>query len=498
VRGQAVTMPAGDPIEVGADSSRAYWIGTRAQLSDRGFRLAGRTLEKIERSFLPDLTDETREMLRTAQAQALLGIEASGPEACRMAIELADATDAIGQAIETQAPVDLAKLVMRVHAELACVAAGETGAEMWADRVEEVARGDKPSLKATTLNVETETTRYISPWPELEDGGAVPAEPERNLLPYLIEARGTNGDARVLTAAQVDVVLTKPIAITAAPTRVFRGDERRIDLSVAGQAPAQVTVALKPPAGVTADPAEFTLQVGEEPVTQPVTLTLAQTVTLGSMTVGWQATSDDARYNVSGEFKLAVAEPVPSIVISRTPAPTIDGDLGDAAWQREPDVPAFGILANGDPASEATAAWLAYDDEALYIAFRCGESQMAKLVAKHQERGAPLYRDDDVEVFIMPPDATRALQFAVNALGTISDSFGNEAPWSAAAKQYEDRWTVEMRIPWVVLGMAGAPGAGSSLDMQLGRQEKPKSETTSWTPGRAFNVPAGFGLVVFE
>jgi hypothetical protein len=34
--------------------------------------------------------------------------------------------------------------------------------------------------------------------------------------------------------------------------------------------------------------------------------------------------------------------------------------------------------------------------------------------------------------------------------------------------------------------------------LQLGRQQKAKAETTSWTPGRAFNVPEGFGEVVFE
>jgi len=48
------------------------------------------------------------------------------------------------------------------------------------------------------------------------------------------------------------------------------------------------------------------------------------------------------------------------------------------------------------------------------------------------------------------------------------------------------------------VGARGRPEAGTSWGMQFGRQQKAKGETTAWTPGRAFNVPEGFGLVVFE
>ncbi|MBD3292604.1 MAG: hypothetical protein GF393_06740, partial [Armatimonadia bacterium] len=505
-----------DLIEVGADGSAAYWIGTREQLSDRGFRLAGRTLAKIGRTFATDLTDETRATLGDLQALAERGEAASDAEACRMAIELVDGLYALQDAIETQAPVDLAKLVMRVHAELTCVAAGEMGIEPTAPRVVEAARGENAELPmwlSGPVRTGRVGTRLISPWPELLDdpnlmqvGGPadgrdwvavapVPADPARTLLPYVYELRTED----YMTAALFDIVLTRPIAITPAPTRVFRGTERRIDLTVEGQEVAEVTVALTPPAGVTAAPAEFTLQVGDEPVTQAVTITLEETVQLGSTTINWQATSDDARYNVSGHFKLGVAEPVPTITISAiADPPEIDAELSDAAWQRDPHIPTLTILANGDEPTERTAVWMTYDEDAVYLAFRCDESQMGKLVANLHDRGDPLYRDDDVEVFVMPPGAKRALQFAVNPLGTISDSFGNDEPWIAEARQHEDHWTVEMRIPFEVLGLEGAPPAGTSWGMQFGRQQKPKSEVTSWTPGRAFNVPEGFGLVVFE
>ncbi|MGD9497825.1 MAG: sugar-binding protein, partial [Armatimonadota bacterium] len=499
--GQAVTEPVGETwqVEVGADDARAFWIGTREQLSDRGFRLAGRTLGKIERLFASDLTAEARAMLADAQALAQRGRDASGAEACRIALELADAADTLREAIETQAPVDLAKLLLRLHAQLACVAAGELGVEMRAPRVVEAARGEMPDLSATIEGLEGAALRYLSPWPELSARMPLPADPARDLLPYVVEMAGERDGVEFFAAVPIDVVLSQPLSVEVAPTRVFRGEQRRVTLTVAGRWPAHVTLALSPPAGVEAEPAELGLRVGAEPVSADVVLRLAESVHLGELKIPWQTRSEDARYNLSGELHLGVSEPVPSVSIGRTgAAPKIDGDLTDTAWQREPDLPALNLLAAGKPATEATAVWLGYDDVAFYVAFRCHESQMNRLVAQHTERGAPLYQDDDVEVFIEAPGATAVRQFAVNALGTISDNFGNSAPWRAAAKQYDDRWTAEIAIPWSVLGVEHAPAPGDSWGMQFGRQQKAKSETTAWTPGHAFNAPEGFGLVVFK
>ncbi|MEA3400445.1 MAG: sugar-binding protein, partial [Armatimonadota bacterium] len=241
------------------------------------------------------------------------------------------------------------------------------------------------------------------------------------------------------------------------------------------------------------------LTVTSEPAQRQVTFTLDQSVHLGGLRVPWTSTGENPAYNLEGELQLGVSEPVPKVRVSPVgEAPEIDGRLNDAAWQRDPDIPALNLLAGGKPATENTAVWLTYDAEALYVAFRCDESQMDKLVATFQDRGDPLYRDDDVEVFILPPDANRALQLAVNPLGTISDNFGSDQPWTAAARQYQDHWDVEMAIPFSVIGIAGAPESGTSWGMQFGRQQKAKHETTAWTPGRAFNVPEGFGLVIFE
>ena len=70
--------------------------------------------------------------------------------------------------------------------------------------------------------------------------------------------------------------------------------------------------------------------------------------------------------------------------------------------------------------------------------------------------------------------------------------------WAAAAQRLEDGWTVEILVPYAALGVTTPPRPGASWAIQFGRQQKPKAETTSWTPGQAFNVPEGFGELLFE
>src|SRR5688572_11766679 len=59
-------------------------------------------------------------------------------------------------------------------------------------------------------------------------------------------------------------------------------------------------------------------------------------------------------------------------------APRIDGILDDGVWSGEPQPLGNWISYNplrGQGAEEKTLVWIAYDDEALYFAFRCLDNQ---------------------------------------------------------------------------------------------------------------------------
>jgi hypothetical protein len=427
--------------------------------------------------------------------------------------------------------VDLAKLIYRVCTEASLAPVALLGLESSAERVAENAmRGEVTDVPWTIRNAgQAQVTdfqaRIVSPWkdatekcrlsaaaPSLKVGGElkmqaglfVPADPPRRLMPYLLEIRGKAGDAPFTVAVPVDVQVGTPLNVTVSPTRIFRGMDRRIKVTVSNNLPENVklTLQLNAPPKVKATPDSVAFDVpGKSASEQPVTMAFDKNVTIGDLRIPYMVRSDDARFNAKGSFELMVSDPVPQVSIKRAQTPpAIDGKLDDPAWQTPPLIPELRLLANGDPATEKTAVWAVYDGKGLYVAMRCSESRMDEVIAKFTDRGSPLYQEDDVELFVLPPETRRVYQFAVNPLGTRSDNFGDKADWRAAAQRGEKEWTVEVFIPYSAMGLSQPLAAGIPWGMQFGRQRPRKSsrETTSWTPGPAFISKEGFGEIFLE
>ena len=510
-------------VQLDADGTRALWIGTRQQAAQHGFRLAAATLEKLERLFYTEMDPAGRADWENALKIAREGAGAAGLRALALAEELQQSVAHLEKSLRTNAPADLAKLLYRVRVEASFAPAALLSFESESRRVlENCLRGETtPALWKVSAGGPLSQVRaaVLSPWAETAAqcrvaapaaGRAfevaaqlsIPANPPRRLMPYLLTLAGTSGKTPFTLAMPVDLVVGTPLGVTALPERVFRGQERRLTFKVANRLPdvARVTVNLQTPAGVKLDPARFALDLaGGATAEQAVLATFAQSVAIGGLRLNWSTTAENARFDTQGCLDFNVSDPVPQVPIRRagTP-PTIDGNLADALWQEAPTIPELRILANAGPATEKTAVWAAYDDRGLYVAFRCLDSQMSKLVAKLTERGSPLYQDDDVEVFLSVPGGAQVYQFAVNANGAFSDNSGNKSPWRAAAQRSEAGWTVEIFVPYSILGLSVPPPAGACWGMQFGRQQKSKAETTSWTPGQAFIAKEGFGEVVFR
>ena len=527
---QFVAVPThGLEIALEADGTKALWIGTREQAAQHGFRLAAAVLGKLERIFATEMTDDSRAMWSAALTIAKEGARANGDRLLSAAEDLQEALTALGQRLATKSPVDLAKLVHRArvaasHAPLAVLGLSLDGKRV----VESCPRGDATTVewRVTPGNKQTLDglgCTVLSPWPEvagkcameaLPDSAAsgeratlavalfVPPDPPRRLMPFALMLTGKAGGARFSIALPADLVAGSPVTVTRRPGRAFRGKERQVELTVRNHLPetAELVLELDPPTTVTLTPAALTVEIPpRSSTTQRVTMVLREAVPIGTLRIGYTVEADDARFSTRGSIEFLVGDPVPQVALKQTgTAPTIDGKLTDAAWQAPPLIPELRLLANGGPATERTSVWATYDDGGLYVAFRCRESQMPKLVAKYVDRGSPLYRDDDVELFLMPTGSKQVFQFAVNALGIRSDNFGNKTDWRAAAQRDEAEWTVEVFIPYATVGTEGPPGPGLPWGMQFGRQQKAIAETTSWTPGPAFISKEGFGEVVFE
>ena len=205
-------------------------------------------------------------------------------------------------------------------------------------------------------------------------------------------------------------------------------------------------------------------------------------------------------------------------------APSIDGVLEEAVWSDDhaleafvkiagsayavvadvPWTPVFGKaprrLSNGIPAwniptvlrqlgrekpRHPTAAWATYDDEAFYVALRCADGRMDRLRSAGAGDDADLGSGDFVELFVGLTDRPHPhRQFAVNPANARWDGIDNDPAWDdgrwqSAARQSEDHWTVELAIPWSMLG--GSPKPGQTRRANLCRQRTSTPELSSWS-----------------
>ncbi len=163
--------------------------------------------------------------------------------------------------------------------------------------------------------------------------------------------------------------------------------------------------------------------------------------------------------------------------------PVIDGLLEDDTWHHAPWTEAFTDIEGPlQPApSHETVAAMCWDDENFYFAFRLEEPQ---LQASFTERDSYIYQqDNDIEIFI-DPDGDNHLycELELNALNTVWDllivkPYRDGGPavhaWDIAGLQTAvhldgtlndasdtDRgWTVEVAIPWDVLGQVAGRAA---------------------------------------
>lgn len=164
---------------------------------------------------------------------------------------------------------------------------------------------------------------------------------------------------------------------------------------------------------------------------------------------------------------LALAAPAPAgadavrrrAVASRAPAqPNIDGVLDDDAWRTA--TPVSGFLQRdpneGEPASEDTRVWIAFDDRALYVAAHLLDREPGAVVRQLSRRDAPVEADAFVVYLDPHHDRLTGAQFGVSAAGVqrdaliYNDSFLDatwDGVWESAVAVRGDGWTVEMRIP---------------------------------------------------
>ena len=105
-------------------------------------------------------------------------------------------------------------------------------------------------------------------------------------------------------------------------------------------------------------------------------------------------------------------------------APVVDGLLDEEVWKNATRSSPFVDLVHGTPAHLDTRAAVLWDQDYLYVGYWIQEPDVRATLT---QRDAPIYQDNDVELFIAGRDGY--YEFEINAYGTIYEVlfFWNDA-----------------------------------------------------------------------
>ncbi len=137
----------------------------------------------------------------------------------------------------------------------------------------------------------------------------------------------------------------------------------------------------------------------------------------------------------------------------------IDGDLKESAWLKAKRFDNFSEVDPGDNTKPSvnTEAFIFYDDENIYIGYKCYENDIKSIRKTFTSRDL-IFSDDWAGFFFDTyNEKKQAYELIVNPYGIQADLMwnapGNEdetydAIWHSAAKIHDNMWTCEMVIPF--------------------------------------------------
>ena len=180
--------------------------------------------------------------------------------------------------------------------------------------------------------------------------------------------------------------------------------------------------------------------------------------------------------------------------------PTIDGKLDDSAWNFSTRLTGFVDNVTGQPAREPTTCQVMNDDQNLYVGFVCSQADMVHLRANAKPDANGLNpnapADDSIEVYLDPHRPGGSFfRLCVNSLGAAKCD-GASGGWTVAVTKDPDRWTVELKLPFKVIGATLRPGDQWGFNACRNNQNVNEATSWSWTQG-SYSKPERFGGLRF-
>lgn len=210
----------------------------------------------------------------------------------------------------------------------------------------------------------------------------------------------------------------------------------------------------------------------------------------------------------------AAGAALPCVKASRPPV--IDAELNEPCWAATAAATPFVAMGSngGLVARRQSTVRTCYDRVALYLSAVCFEPEMARIQAAATARDGPIFDDDCLEISLGAGDGPSSYRhYAFNAIGTYYDGAAVTGPqgvrvrsgWNSevtvAAKRLDDRWVLEVCIPFAELGVS-PPEAGDTWVFNAAREHRlagrpPEFSTWSALPGTSFHQPLAFACLRF-
>ena len=220
---------------------------------------------------------------------------------------------------------------------------------------------------------------------------------------------------------------------------------------------------------------------------------------------------------------------LPTYICRKTVEPiTIDGHLTEGVWSRVESVGDFALADGTGEPQLPTEVKMCWDESNLYLAFVAVDTD---IWGKMRERDDPIYQEEVVEAFLCSGgDVTRYFEFEFSPHNVVFDAkiecpesgdrsrmkvdVGWDCEGLASAVQVvgtlddpsdvDERWTVEVALPFASIGRAGKPPVdGEEWRGNFYRIDHAgEGEFSCWSPTLvlppSFHVPARFGRLRFS
>lgn len=185
----------------------------------------------------------------------------------------------------------------------------------------------------------------------------------------------------------------------------------------------------------------------------------------------------------------------------------MDGNLGDSAWENAVLIPEMLNRTTKAPLGPKTDVRVLYSPTALYIGAVMHEPDMEHLVAQFDQHDLGIYSDDCLELII---DLTGRpglyYHIVVNALCSIYDAKDGNKNWNgegflAKSSRHEDKWIVELKLPYAAFDNATAPEPGEFWAIRFARERHHNQDCVSIPmiqPMSSLSARQFLGKLVFD